>query len=70
MIFYICFGIVWYCVGQILTTHWWTKDLDLTTNEILLMIASGFLGPFALLLFIGNQGKNSKIIILRREGGE
>ena len=52
MIFlYIILGVVWCVIGAVFFIHCWTKDCDLTTTDIPLVVAAALLGPVGSLFF-------------------
>jgi len=42
--FVITLVLVWYAIGVLGFIYWWTKDSDLTINEIPIVFLMGFLG--------------------------
>ncbi len=63
-------GIVWYALGIWGFVWWWTRTHDFTSNDIMLMLWIGLLGPGSWLMGLGIHGlknKQSKNVILKRK---
>jgi hypothetical protein len=56
----------WYCLGVWGFVHWWRKDYDLTSRELLLVVACGVLGPLSWLMGYIIHGKHHPVILRRR----
>lgn len=69
--FLIVLGILaWYFVGMAGFVYWWTTEFDFTSDQILVMLTVGIMGPFSWLvgMDIHSEKKfNPKIFIKRRK---
>jgi hypothetical protein len=64
-------GIIWYIVGVLSFIYWWTSELDLDFNALLLGFVVGLIGPIALVFGYLVHGKPiklfSKVLMVRRK---
>ena len=61
--------IIWLLVGAASFAYWWTKESDLTSEEIPLMLVVSIAGPFAFLigyLVHGNHGNHETTVFIKR----
>ena len=59
--------IIWLSIGATGFIYWWTTEHDFTTNEILLMILCGFVGPFAWVIGYSVHGGSIVFVKKRRK---
>ena len=65
---YIPWILLWLVVGASGFIFWWTRDFDLTTNEIVLVVLTGLCGPIAWIIGLGMHGfRTPRILIKRRK---
>jgi len=58
--------VLWYLIGCYSFYYWWTKDFDLTTNELMAMFGIGFSGPFAWFIGLNIHDGDGKYIIFKK----
>jgi len=58
--------ILWYLIGAYGFYYWWTKESDIETTDLILMILSGFFGVFIWVLYFLYKGE-SKVIFKKRK---
>ena len=57
---------LWFIVGILSFTNWWTSEFDLTTNQLFLIFVSGIFGPFAFLIGWMVHGSSKDIILVKK----
>ena len=68
MTLYIILATLWYVSGVASFIYWWTKDCDVKSLEVILLVIVGFIGIFAFPLGYLIHGKQfNKILIKRRK---
>lgn len=57
--------VIWYLIGVGSFVFWWTRDEDLTTNDVGMALLAGLIGPFAFVVGWTIHG-NRRVIIRKR----
>jgi hypothetical protein len=65
---YIPWILLWFIVGASGFIFWWTRNFDLTTNEIFIFVPTGLLGPLSWLIgWFLHESKAPRTLIKRRK---
>lgn len=64
-------ALLWYIIGVACMIFWWTKDYDLDTQDLGVMLILGIFGPFGLLFgwscSYNSSTSKPKIILKKRK---
>jgi hypothetical protein len=73
MVIFLLALLIWFVVGALSFIFWWTKDFDLTSNNIPSLLVSALIGPLAFyngwLVHIQKNFGTPRVLMKRKKSG-